>query len=231
MAGERANAQPAYTAMTLEMIAMPRKRTPEESKAQRAAYMAAYNRAYYARNREKLKADCRNYYEANKARDHAKKSARSERDKNRHKARMKDDPEYRITYNKYNRDKLRNMRKVPALRAKFNEQSRMWRKANPEHARENTNIQKHRRRARIAKCQENHTRAEWRAVLSAHGNRCAWCGAKGTEEAPLTRDHYVAIANGGTNAARNLVPACKPCNWRKNRKDPIDFAQSLGRLL
>jgi len=106
-----------------------------------------------------------------------------------------------------------------------------WRKSNPDKWKESRISYNHRRRARINNAGGNHTTKQWMRILAAHKNRCYWCGAKGTKKQPLTRDHYIPIANNGSNEARNVVPSCLPCNQRKNRRDPIDFARSLGLLL
>ena len=47
-------------------------------------------------------------------------------------------------------------------------------------------------------------------------NQCAYCGA--TEK--LSLDHFLPIAHGGADTISNLVPACMPCNVRKNAQDP-----------
>lgn len=112
-------------------------------------------------------------------------------------------------------------------REKINAKSAAWRVANPEFGA----IYKHRRRARLLGCDEHHTSAEWRAILKAHGNKCYWCSISGTKDNPLSRDHYIPLSKGGSNAARNIVPCCMPCNLKKNAKDPLDFARSKGLLL
>lgn len=40
---------------------------------------------------------------------------------------------------------------------------------------------------------------------------CHWCARPGAD----TADHLVAVVNGGTNALSNLIPACGPCNFRR----------------
>lgn len=56
-----------------------------------------------------------------------------------------------------------------------------------------------------------------RAIIILHGNRCRYCGgnADGT-------DHVVPKSKGGSDAARNLVAVCRPCNSSKsdNRLPP-----------
>jgi len=67
------------------------------------------------------------------------------------------------------------------------------------------------------------------AERKAQKDRCAYCHKK------LGRgyhvDHIVPLARGGTNERRNIQITCKQCNHIKRDKDPIKFAQELGRLL
>lgn len=51
-------------------------------------------------------------------------------------------------------------------------------------------------------------------VLRRDGYRCRYCGATPPDVA-LHLDHVVAVANGGTNDAANLVTACVRCNIGK----------------
>jgi hypothetical protein len=52
-----------------------------------------------------------------------------------------------------------------------------------------------------------------RAVVVAHGYRCAYCGGKAD-----TADHIVPTCRGGEETARNLIAACQPCNNTKGSK-------------
>lgn len=38
------------------------------------------------------------------------------------------------------------------------------------------------------------------------------------EQKPLTMDHVIAVSKGGIHEISNIVPACKPCNTRKGNK-------------
>lgn len=75
------------------------------------------------------------------------------------------------------------------------------------------NLAQQRRRARQAAAPVNDlTRGQWRAIKAAFGNRCAYCGEHFER---LTMDHVVALVNGGSHTASNVVPACRSCNCRK----------------
>jgi 5-methylcytosine-specific restriction endonuclease McrA len=69
------------------------------------------------------------------------------------------------------------------------------------------------------------TEAEWQEIVARADNRCLRCGASGTD-VPLTKDHIVPLAKGGTNCASNLQPLCRVCNsWKGNRE--IDFSRAI----
>jgi 5-methylcytosine-specific restriction endonuclease McrA len=57
---------------------------------------------------------------------------------------------------------------------------------------------------------------------------CYWCGVKCKRKYHV--DHYQALSKGGKHEVSNLVIACPTCNLRKNAKDPLEFAASVGRL-
>lgn len=56
---------------------------------------------------------------------------------------------------------------------------------------------------------------------------CHYCG---TRKGPMTIDHKVPLARGGSHEVRNLFPACRPCNSSKGATMPEDFALRRGRL-
>lgn len=56
-------------------------------------------------------------------------------------------------------------------------------------------------------------------ILKRDGNKCRYCGAS-SEESPLTIDHVVPVALGGTDDPANLVAACKDCNAGKSASSP-----------
>jgi 5-methylcytosine-specific restriction endonuclease McrA len=67
------------------------------------------------------------------------------------------------------------------------------------------------------------TAAQWAEIQAAHDHRCAYChGAY-----PLTLDHIVPIAKGGTHTASNILPACTPCNSQKGTRPVEDFRARL----
>ena len=96
-----------------------------------------------------------------------------------------------------------------------------YRKANPDVYR----AALHRRRARLAGAAGSYAVAEWLALVAAFEGRCAYCG----RSMPLTVDHRVPIARGGTNDIGNILPACGPCNLRKHTLTEAEFRVRLAR--
>ena len=106
-----------------------------------------------------------------------------------------------------------NLEKEKARNAK-------WRKENPE-KKETCRVNY---RAALAGADGTHTVDEWRIILDHYGNACLKCGA--TEN--ITKDHIVAINNGGSNWANNLQPLCASCNSAKRDYHSTDYRPNLG---
>lgn len=127
-----------------------------------------------------------------------------------------------------NPDKWRdsNRRSKVANQQKYTDAQRADYAVNPEKYR----IVERRRRARMYNSGGNHTASDLAEILKLQGHRCAYCRAD-LRKVKKHVDHIVPLAGGGSNARANLQYLCQPCNQTKNRKDPIDFAQSIGLLL
>ena len=69
-----------------------------------------------------------------------------------------------------------------------------------------------RRRERMKANGGSHTAQEWRELCERWKWRCAACG----RQEPLTKDHIVAVAQGGSDDIRNIQPLCRSCNSSKN---------------
>ena len=59
--------------------------------------------------------------------------------------------------------------------------------------------------------------------------KCACCEVIISKEYHI--DHIMPIALGGSNTDDNIQLLCKSCNLRKSAKHPIDYMQSIGKLL
>jgi 5-methylcytosine-specific restriction endonuclease McrA len=98
----------------------------------------------------------------------------------------------------------------PAYVERLRHESREYHRANPE----KRSIREGRRLARIAGCAINDfTARQWKALIEAHGGRCAYCG---TRMMKLQKEHVIPLLHGGNQTARNIVPSCGPCNLKKH---------------
>jgi 5-methylcytosine-specific restriction endonuclease McrA len=101
-----------------------------------------------------------------------------------------------------------------------------WRRANPERWRDILKASSYRRRSRIA---EGMGGPATRAWFDAQKKVCHWCGERCANNASI--DHIAPLSRGGLHVARNLCIACIDCNRRKSARDPIEWAQMIGKLL
>lgn len=95
-----------------------------------------------------------------------------------------------------------------------------WQSRNPESKRASY----HKRRS----AEGSFTPADVAVMLDRQRGKCAYCRL--SFRGKHTVDHITPLALGGTNWPRNLQLTCRPCNTKKNAKDPIDWARSLGLL-
>lgn len=65
---------------------------------------------------------------------------------------------------------------------------------------------------------------EWGLIKRAFKYCCAYCGKKSNN---LTQDHITPLSKGGNHTMSNVVPACGPCNNRKNSCGPLIPVQPL----
>lgn len=73
-----------------------------------------------------------------------------------------------------------------------------------------------RREERIRAAGGRRTAGDVHELLTLQDNRCIYCNAQFTDEIRPTEDHILAVADGGTNWALNIVMACWRCNCRRS---------------
>jgi len=66
-------------------------------------------------------------------------------------------------------------------------------------------------------------------MMENQKHRCVYCN-KGIKH-KYHIDHINPISKGGTNYIENIQLLCPTCNLKKSDKDPLKFANELGRLL
>lgn len=118
---------------------------------------------------------------------------------------------YRAEHPEVNADASRRWREKNPEKVKARE--RAWREKHPEYFRQKTN-----RRKAMTLDRGSFTEQEWVELCNRYGNICLCCKKK----KPLTIDHVVPLALGGSNTIDNIQPLCKECNCRKHKKT-IDY--------
>jgi hypothetical protein len=160
---------------------------------------------YRVRNREKVRVYrrkwTRKWYAAN--RDKARRQLRLRRIRDLEKWRAYDRKIYRT-----------KMRIDPEKYARKLAQGRSWARRNPMKQRHRVG----RYRARTMLARGSHSFEQWMARVKIFRWRCYYCSSR-LNLRTLTKDHRVPLSKGGTDFARNLVPACKSCNsGKRNRR-------------
>lgn len=67
---------------------------------------------------------------------------------------------------------------------------------------------------------------DWQRLIDRHQGRCAYCGCL---PELLTMDHVVPLSRGGRHSIGNVLPACWPCNHRKNAKLLVEWRKGVVR--
>lgn len=156
--------------------------------------------------------------------------------------RAKETKEYRIKYKdrKSKQDKdyyIKNKDKISEYKKKhhktyYDEDKRLRRKeimkvvSKTESFRLNRRIDSHNRR--IKTIYSKNIKSEIKLLVDTT-SKCYWCGCELNGKYHI--DHYIPISRGGSHTIENIVISCQKCNLVKSSKDPIKFANSLGRLL
>lgn len=182
-----------------------------------------YNRQYYSSNKEKILISQKTYYENNKELICEKNKQYVKNNIEIVRARRK------ISFSKYfklNRDKCLAKAKDRYYKNKDKESERK-------------KLYHQTKKGKIARINSKHKRRlmeksgdvtnEQLLALIKNARNCYWCNCN-LEDVKIHIDHYVPLSKGGEHTLNNLVISCDACNMKKGAKDPIKFAQSVGRL-
>ena len=118
-----------------------------------------------------------------------------------------------------NRERYSNVKK--AYKARMKEEDLPFYRAK-------TAIYNNRTRCRKKGIRSDFTITDWKLVVAAFENRCAFCDAS---PKLLDLDHLFPIHKGGEDVAGNIIPICRPCNSHKNSGDPVEFCALMGKNL
>jgi len=110
----------------------------------------------------------------------------------------------------YDRAAYRKLRANPSRWERKLSQNRAWVKRHPEKQRHRVALYG----ARKMGARGSHRLEQWMSVVRPHSWKCFYCGKK-LNRRTLTKDHRNPLSKGGSDFARNLVPACKACNSGK----------------
>jgi 5-methylcytosine-specific restriction endonuclease McrA len=159
--------------------------------------------------REKNRARCRKRYYAKHSEVRAEQRER-----------YRTDPEYRARV----ADDTRARRATPEGRAAHNASNARLKKTDRGRLLSRMHAQLRRARMRDIVC--DLTDVQWVALVEAYGGCCAYCGA--IPEETITPDHVIPLCDGGAHSLSNVVPACRDCNLKKNRKPIHAFLNLMG---
>lgn len=190
------------------------KRHYQENKAAYAAKSTAWRKAHPKRCAELTRACWMRHQEEYriKASDSATKYYHRNIETIRAKRRSDEYREYQREWKRKHSDG--SSARYAANPAPILERNRQWRKDHPEQQAAISASA----RARRLRAPGSFTTDEWAGLLATYGNRCLACGSTG----PLSADHVIPLARGGTGYIANIQPLCRPCNSRKHTKT-IDY--------
>ena len=139
----------------------------------------------------------------------------------------KQDKEYYKEY--YQKNKKRISERIKKYHIDNKERMELKQKIYKKTESAKISIKNTRMKRRTIKKQGDVTTAQL-AKLLQDSKHCYWCNNSLKGITPHI-DHYIAISKGGQHTLSNLVVSCPHCNHIKSSKDPIEFANSIGRLI
>jgi 5-methylcytosine-specific restriction endonuclease McrA len=200
------------------------KKNPDKKRQKNMAYYSA-NKAkvkeYQTKNKEKITLNAIHYRLLNKENLRIKSAKYYE--ENTEKAKLT-----KAIYRKKNKNKVNEI--CYSYRKSNVEKTRLatiaWRVSNPLGLR----LQRHSRRARIAKAAGKPSKDIYDKLMILQKGTCVCCRVS-LKDVKVHIDHIVPLSKGGTNDDLNMQLLCQTCNNRKHAKHPIDFMQENGYLL
>jgi 5-methylcytosine-specific restriction endonuclease McrA len=190
----------------------------------------ARNAAYFKKHQAEIYQSHRQWAEKNKDKANAYSAKWAAANPEKVKA-------YSKSYYAKNRNTLLEKQKTSATRKLY---ASAWRKNNREKCTQYTKLWQQKNRPKMVEKWRRH-KAKRRAISGTPSPRiierlmqyqrglCACCGEKLANNFHL--DHILPIALGGTSEDFNLQLLCAECNIKKGAKHPVEYMQSIGKLL
>jgi len=187
-----------------------------------------YFKQYYIENREKILKYHRKWRKNNPNHNEQWRKDNPEKEKERCKKWYRDNRETELKKDKEWREKNPEIRRKwqRKNRRKLSEYQKRYLKT--EKGKANIQRKNFKRWTTMKKVINTLTSQEWLDILKKHNYKCAYCGIKFDLFCLPTRDHKIPISKGGDNVKENIVPACRPCNSRKNNKQKGVITCGIG---
>lgn len=184
--------------------------------------LLAYGNNYYLENKEAILISQKTYYQKNKDLIAEKTKIYASRQEVIDRKRK-----YQKEYMEINKDKILESKRRLYHKHRAKEAERKKRYHQTEKGKMARKNSKHKRRAI-----EKNGSVTSNQILQLQKNykTCYWCG-ESLSGKKVHIDHYVPLSKGGLHTISNLVISCEKCNLSKSAKDPIAFANSIGKLL
>lgn len=177
-------------------------------------------REYESQNKEKRAKLSRDYYVKHKDRLIELTKARRQENKEHYKA-------YQEEY------AIKNKEKITEYKKKYEEDNKEKRYLQKKEYRKTERFKISRRNSENKRRQiykDGNLSTDQLEHLYQTTTKCYWCNEK-LIKGNVHLDHYMPLSKGGTHTIDNIVLTCSSCNFKKNAKDPLQYANELGRLL
>lgn len=97
------------------------------------------------------------------------------------------------------------------------EYRRQWKRDHPEKMQQINAAARLKRKLAVQKNGGRCTPEQWKDRCDFYGWRCAYC-RQSLSMATVEIDHVKPVSRGGSGWPANLVPACRSCNAKKNKR-------------
>ncbi len=118
-------------------------------------------------------------------------------------------------WKKRNPDWIKLAQKRGRESGRFAANTRKWRQNHPEYKKVHAKKERIRRFKKKASRTIDYTASQIDARITDFDNCCAYCGSRGK----LSIDHFIPLAQGGSDCIGNMIPACIGCNSSKQDSD------------